>query len=160
MYLYLARHAWAGHYGDPEWPDDSERPLTIEGVERYRHVLRKLSRGGMRPEAIATSPYVRCEQTAELIAEACGGHITTLDSLAIGAELDELVEWTNHHAAEQVCWVGHNPDMPHLAAALLGGDSSAIRFAKGAVAAIKFYDQVEPGSGELYWLATAKLLGV
>ncbi|WP_425396626.1 SixA phosphatase family protein [Aeoliella sp.] len=160
MFLYLARHAWAGHYGDPNWPDDSERPLTDEGIDRYRRMLEKLSQSGMRPETIATSPYVRCEQTAELISEICGGRVTPLETLALGAELDELVTWTNHHAAEQVCWVGHNPDMPHLAAALLGGDNSAIRFAKGAVAAVKFYDQVEPASGELYWLATAKLLGV
>ena len=26
MDLYIIRHAWAGHFGDPAWPDDSQRP--------------------------------------------------------------------------------------------------------------------------------------
>ena len=54
-----------------------------------------------------------------------------------------------------------NLTMEERFAATLTGDSSArIRFAKGAVAAIEFDDEVIAGGGELYWLATAKLLGV
>ena len=34
-----------------------------------------------------------------------------------------------------------------------------IRFAKGAVAAIRFDREPTVGNGELQWLATAKLLG-
>src|SRR6185369_7971767 len=43
---------------------------------------------------------------------------------------------------------------------LIGDGNARIRFAKGAVAAIGFGEQVIAGAGELYWLATAKLLGV
>ena len=33
--LYIVRHAWAGHFGDPDYPDDRLRPLTEEGRERF-----------------------------------------------------------------------------------------------------------------------------
>ena len=36
MFIYIARHAWAGDRGDPRWPDDSLRELTPEGVERFK----------------------------------------------------------------------------------------------------------------------------
>lgn len=160
MFVYIARHAWAGHYGDEgDWADDSERPLTPEGIERYRRVLRRLRDGGMEPAAIATSPYTRCRQTAELVAEVCGGEVVDLEALALGAELGPLVEWTNEQQGADVCWVGHNPDVGRLAAALVGQGDAAVRFAKGSVAAVRFYGDVAPGMGELYWHTTAKLLG-
>ncbi|WP_145245113.1 SixA phosphatase family protein [Aeoliella mucimassa] len=161
MYLYVARHAWAGHYGDPgDWGDDSLRPLTTEGIERYRQVLKRLRSADMSPTVIATSPYTRCLQTAELIAEVCGGDLVELEALALGAELDELVAWSNEQNVDHVCWVGHNPDVQHLTASLVGDGYGSIRFAKGSVAAVRFYGDIEPGQGELYWHATAKLLGV
>jgi hypothetical protein len=41
------------------------------------------------------------------------------------------------------------------------GDGQAnIRFAKGAVAAIRWFSEIDYGTGELSWHATAKLLGV
>ncbi|HMO86002.1 MAG TPA: hypothetical protein PKC18_13895 [Lacipirellulaceae bacterium] len=50
--------------------------------------------------------------------------------------------------------------MTHLAAALVGDGGAALRFAKGAVAAIRVHDEVGPACGELHWLTTAKALGV
>lgn len=160
MYLYLARHAWAGNYGDPAWPDDSERPLTNEGIVRYRRMLDRLVKSGVTPQVIATSPYVRCRQTAELMADVCGGEIVERDELAVGAELSKLIHWSNAQRVGEMAWVGHNPDMGLMAAALVGDAASSIRFAKGTVASIRFRGKVEVGAGELYWLATAKLLGV
>lgn len=160
MKLYLARHAWAGHFGDPGWPDDSQRPLTAEGVERYRRVVGALAERGFAPERIATSPYVRCAQTAELIAEATGAPVEPVDELACGARLEPLVAWTNATGLESVCWVGHNPDVERLLARLIGPGAAAVRFAKGSVAAVRFEEvEVAPGEGVLEWHVTAKALG-
>ena len=160
MFVYIARHAWAGHYGDEgDWADDSERPLTREGIERYRRVLARLRHAGMQPRSIATSPYVRCRQTADLVAEVCGGTVEEVEALALGAELEPLLRWTAGCDAGDVCWVGHNPDVGRLAALLIGHGDSGIRFAKGSVAAVQFYGDVSPGIGELNWHTTAKLLG-
>jgi phosphohistidine phosphatase len=162
MFLYIARHAWAGERGDPRWPDDSLRELTPDGIERYTKVVKALADRGFEPNRIATSPYTRCQQTAEIIATNVAGKpkIEELESLEPGSKLQPLIDWTNDQSSCDVCWVGHSPDVEELAAALIGNGNACIRFAKGAVAAIGFGDQVIAGAGELYWLATAKLLGV
>jgi phosphohistidine phosphatase len=163
MFIYIARHAWAGERGDPRWPDDSLRELTDEGIERYTKVVKALADCGFEPEIIATSPYTRCRQTAEAIAECVAGRpeIEELEALEPGSDLEPLIEWTNEQNGANVCWVGHSPDVERLAAELVGDGTGRIRFAKGAVAAIAFEgDTVNAGGGELHWLATAKLLGL
>jgi phosphohistidine phosphatase SixA len=162
MNLYLARHAWAGHFGDPEWPDDSLRELSPEGAERYARVVQALAGRGFAPTRIATSPYARCRQTAELIAEhtLTGAVIDQLEALEPGSDLRALIEWTNQHKGEDACWVGHNPDMEFLAAALLGDGQAEIRFAKGSIAAIRFGNDGIDSTGTLYWHLTAKALGL
>ena len=161
MFLYILRHAWAGHFGDPDWPDDSLRPLTSDGVKRFQKVARKLAERGVDPGVIATSPYVRCRQTAEILAAALEPHprVIELADLAPGGDLSELARWTNNHAGQDVCWVGHRPCVGLLTAELVGA-SEEVRFAKGAMSAIRFDTKVKPGTGELYWLVTAKMMGV
>ena len=73
MLIFITRHAWAGERGDPRWPDDSLRELTPEGIERYTKVVKALADRGFEPERIATSPYTRCRQTAEIIAQLVAG---------------------------------------------------------------------------------------
>ena len=163
MFVYIARHVWAGERGDPRWPDDSLRELTAEGIERYGEVVKALVDRGFEPTLIATSPYTRCRQTADIIAKYLGERpsIEELEALEPGSDLEPLLEWTNEQGGNDVCWVGHSPDVERLAAELIGDGTSRIRFAKGAVAAIRFDgDTTNAGGGELYWLATAKSLGV
>lgn len=162
MFLYILRHAWAGQFGDPAWPEDSLRPLTSDGAQRFRQVAGIYAKRGVDPGVIATSPYVRCRQTAEILAATLVPHprLTELPALAPGGQLSDLIEWTNKHAGQDVCWVGHRPDVSHHAAQLLGHDDAYIRFAKGSMAAIWFDGRVAAGAGELYWLTTAKMLGV
>lgn len=162
MFVFIARHAWAGERGDPRWPDDSLRELTREGIERYTQVVKLLADRGFEPEQIATSPYTRCRQTAEIIAEHVAGKpiIVEMDALEPGSDLDAMVDWTNRQADGNVCWVGHSPDVDYLTAALIGSGGAGIRFAKGAIAAIDFGGDVTVGDGELRWLVTAKVLGV
>jgi phosphohistidine phosphatase len=163
MFIYIARHAWAGERGDPRWPDDSLRELTPEGIERYSDVMKVLADRGFVPERIATSPYTRCRQTADIIAKYVDGKpkIDELEALEPGSDLDPLIEWTNEQGGKDVCWVGHSPDVERLAAELVGDGASRIRFAKGAIAAIGFEGATaNAGGGELYWLATAKMLGI
>jgi phosphohistidine phosphatase len=162
MLLYIARHAWASERGDPRWPDDSLRPLTPEGSERYSAMVKLLGERGFAPGRIATSPYTRCRQTAEIVARGLrpAPPIDELAALEPGSDLEALIEWTNAQDGADVCWVGHSPDVEGLAAALIGDGGSNVRFAKGAVAAIEFDGQIGEDAGELRWLVTAKVLGV
>jgi phosphohistidine phosphatase len=161
MKLFIVRHAWAGQAGDPRYPDDRLRPLTDEGRKRFARVVKALAGRGFSPKIIATSPLARCRQTAEIIAArlANGAEIVERDELAPGADLGDLWRWTVAQETQPVAWVGHAPDVGNLAGTLIGHAGSAIRFAKGAIAAIEFGEELSPGHGELHWLATAKVLG-
>ncbi|MCC7475443.1 MAG: histidine phosphatase family protein [Pirellulales bacterium] len=164
MFIYVARHAWAGTRGDPQWADDSLRELTPEGIARYTQMVKLLAARGFAPSRIGSSPYVRCRQTAEIIA----GHVPTkphvdeLTALEPGSVLEPLLDWSRQHAGinHDLCWVGHSPDVEWLAAALIGDQTARLRFAKGAIAAIHFESNIQLGSGELAWLVTAKMLGL
>jgi len=163
MILYITRHAWAGHYGDPEWPDDSRRPLDSQGRRRLAKVAARLVECGYAPTLVATSPLVRCRQTAEILIKGLAGpaELVELDALQPGSDLESLVAWTAAQSArhDAIGWVGHAPDVGRMTAALVGIGGGWIRFAKAATAAIRFHDAPALGSGELGWLVTAKTLG-
>ena len=163
MMLYIVRHAWAADRDDARYANDASRPLTERGTQRFRRVVQHLARCGWAPSRVATSPLLRCQQTAEIIADEVPQHpkITVLEALEPGSRLDEALTWTRSQAKrhDQIAWVGHAPDVSEMTAQLIGDGRAWIRFAKGAVAAIHFGGSIRPGQGILYWHATAKLLG-
>lgn len=161
MILYIARHAWAFAPDARQFPDDDQRPLTPEGRKRFARVAKKLVRRGVRPELIATSPLVRCRQTADIWAQRLDGAPTVVDqtALAPGSDLEWLAKWSAEQPVGELAWVGHAPDVGRLTSELIGGRGADVDFAKGAVAAIRFADHVSVGAGELVWLVTAKMLG-
>ena len=161
MLLYIVRHAWAKERDALQFPDDALRPLTKDGRTRFGKLAEKLAERGVSPEIIATSPFVRCRRTAEILAEHVAGrpHVVDLQALTPDSDLEALIAWTRQQGKATVAWVGHAPDVSDLTARLSGGDGTAIRFAKGAVAAIEFAGEIGVGQGELLWLLTAKMLG-
>jgi phosphohistidine phosphatase SixA len=162
MFIYIARHAWAYEFGDPRWSDDSLRELEPDGADRYLQMVEALAERGFAPEAVATSPYARCQQTAEIIAKYTSSQpeVTEHSALLPQSDVSSLIEWSRQSGLKKTCWVGHAPDVGFMTSALIGDSQANIRFAKGAIAAIRFEDQIEPGAGELYWHATAKSLGL
>ena len=42
--IYLVRHAYAGHADAAKWPDDSARPLTEDGIRKFRSAAAGLRR--------------------------------------------------------------------------------------------------------------------
>jgi phosphohistidine phosphatase len=163
MDLYIIRHAWAAERDDLRWPNDEERPLTDEGRERFAKFVARLAAVDFAPKLIASSPLVRCAETAQIIRKHAPGKPSVVfrDELRPGGQWESLLQWTAQQAREHdpIAWVGHAPDVSLLAAALIGDGEATLRFAKGAVAAIRFDGPIEPGQGELRWLTTAKLLG-
>jgi phosphohistidine phosphatase len=163
LILYIIRHAWAAEPGDVAWPDDRLRPLTANGRRRFAKLIKTLVGRGFAPELIATSPLVRCRQTAEIVAKAVPGKpkIVQREELAPGSDLEGLLGWTilqSDHCG-QLAWVGHAPDVGRLAATLIGQPEGLLRLAKGGVASIRFDGPPKAGAGELWWLVTAKVLG-
>ena len=163
MDLYIIRHAWAADRDDPRWPDDDLRPLTDNGKKRFAEVVKKLAGHGVTPEIIATSPLVRCVETARLLAAESGkADVIELEELRPGGDVDALLHWTARQARQhqQIACVGHAPDVNRLTAVMIGDRDSSIHFAKGGVAGVRFDGVPALGGGELRWLVTAKVLGV
>ncbi|HWB13789.1 MAG TPA: phosphohistidine phosphatase SixA [Pirellulales bacterium] len=160
MTVYVVRHAWAEDRDDAVYPNDDERPLTRKGRKRFRRLARRLCRRGLDVAHIATSPLVRCRQTADILAEYAASEplITELDALRPGSQLQPLLDWTRQQEGRDVAWVGHAPDVDELTAALVGDGGAAICFDKGAVAAIRFEGPPAAGQGTLHWFAVAELL--
>ncbi|MFI9816545.1 histidine phosphatase family protein [Saccharothrix variisporea] len=67
--LILVRHA-RPLLPAPGGPDDHHRPLTEEGLAQAERLVDDLA--GLRPTAIASSPYLRAVQTVEPTARALG----------------------------------------------------------------------------------------
>ena len=113
----------------------------------------------MAVDLIATSPLVRTQETAAIMAEVFDNAppIAVVDALAPASNWQALVEWTIEQDAANVAWVGHMPCVGRLVALTIGDGSAAIRMQKGAVASIRLDDG--PGQpGELEWLATAGIV--
>ena len=161
MRLYLVRHAWAGDFGDPRWPNDADRPLTSDGKDRFKNVAHKLAQRRVAPSLVVTSPYVRAKQTAEILVKELEGtpEIITHRGLEPDGDWSAVIEALKSRDEPEIALVGHMPNIGELAAALIGSTPGSIGFAKGATMAIDFETHPALGRGLLCWLATAKLLG-
>lgn len=83
--LYLVRHAKAGRRS--AWDDDDRlRPLTRAGVDQARAIAAMLAPHG--PTMLVSSPYVRCRQTLEPLAEITGLEIVDEPGLAEESTLE------------------------------------------------------------------------
>jgi phosphohistidine phosphatase len=157
--LYLIRHGMAADRGD-EYPDDSKRPLTGEGIadlKKGAHALNALDIGF---EHIITSPLVRTRQTADVFAEHLKSKpsVSTTDALApAGAPTAVLQELAKHMRKGSIALVGHEPNIGELAARLLGS-RTPIAFKKGAICRIDFEVFPPKGIGQLRWFLPPKVL--
>lgn len=79
MPLYLVRHAKAGSRHDFDG-DDRERPLTNSGRKQAAVLAERLS--AVTPTIILSSPYLRCVETVEPLANAVDAQVQTDERLA------------------------------------------------------------------------------
>ena len=136
----------------------------MKGRNRFARVCDALVARGLRPQLIVSSPMLRCVQTADILARTLGdkSEVVQEEELLPGGDVKHLLSWMEQHASglDKVAWVGHAPDLGHLAAALMGLDKGWINLKKGAIATLAFPESPELGRGELRWLVTAKILGL
>ena len=115
MRLFLVRHAEAAP-GEP----DALRELTPAGHDQARALGMELAANGIRPAVILTSPLVRARQTADAVGLAVGVLPEIDVRLAPGATVKSVRE-AFAGRGETVLGVGHQPDLPRIAAELTGG---------------------------------------
>jgi phosphohistidine phosphatase SixA len=87
--IYLVRHAKAGERR--VWADDDVlRPLSRHGWKQSRTVAERLAGKGV--STIHSSPYVRCVQTVEPLAELVGTEIRIDDRLAEDSPFEPVLD--------------------------------------------------------------------
>jgi 8-oxo-(d)GTP phosphatase len=86
--VFLVRHGSAGNRS--EWEgDDRLRPLDERGRRQARGLVALLGDRGV--EHVLTSPYIRCRETVEPLADALGLPVKERDELAEGASREAAV---------------------------------------------------------------------
>lgn len=129
MDLILWRHAEA----EPGEPDLGRR-LTGKGEKQARRMADWLHAHLPDAARIVVSPAARTQQTAQALAELGPRKLRTMESIAPGAGVDDILAaagWPD--ARHPVVIVGHQPTLGWVAGRLLTGDQSSWAIRKGAV---------------------------
>lgn len=123
MTLYLLRHAEAEVLA----ASDSARRLTAKGEDQAGRVGKFCREHGLVPGIILASPVTRARQTAKLVQKSLGDcELIEIAWAACGmAPETALGELRAYGKLPAVMLVGHQPDLGHLAATLLGCDDVA-----------------------------------
>ena len=136
--------------------DDAERALTKDGWRKMKEIAE-----GLRPwvpelHLVATSPWLRAVQTAEILAGAFDAKLKETELLLSGQDHGELLAWIDRIPDKrQVAIVGHEPVLSQWAAwAITGRDDAIFPLKKGGACLIEFADALAPGQGTLSWLMT------
>ena len=139
MTVYLVRHAKAG--SRKAWKGDDElRPLSKAGTAQARALAKRLAGAGIT--RILSSPYVRCRQTVEPLAERIGVRIEPADALREGASPADSLLLVEKVAGENAVLCTHGDVLGNLLmhAAHLGVDLETDRIEKGSVWALELAD--------------------
>jgi 8-oxo-dGTP diphosphatase len=87
--IFLVRHAHAGKRS--EWDgDDTVRPVSERGAAQSAAILEKLR--GRPVKRVVSSPFLRCVQTVQPLAESAGVRVEADARLAEGAATDAALE--------------------------------------------------------------------
>jgi phosphohistidine phosphatase len=159
--LILVRHAIAEDRDHARWPDDADRPLTVDGEEQFRKGARGLVRLVPTVDEVLSSPYARAWRTAELLSEAGWTAPKPLEVLAAARSPLELIEALRADAdLDRLALVGHEPSMSEVASVLLSGSATglSLEMKKGAACVLDLPDGPQPGGASLRWLLSPKVL--
>ncbi len=120
--MLLVRH---GHAGTKDgWEgDDHLRPLSTRGLRQAKHLVEVIV--PLRPDRIVSSPFVRCLQTMEPLAEKMGLEIDTDEALtpSAGQAAVELVRaLSSGHSADVVTLCTHGEAMGDVLSTLVSED--------------------------------------
>lgn len=136
--------------------DDDRRPLTQKGRKQAERLGRFLCEHGVHPDVIVTSPKIRAQQTAEIVAAELGMTVRSDARLAAGFGKRELWALLDDLGAREPMLVGHDPDLSELLAYLI--DAAGLSIRKGTLATVDLQTRLGDGEGVLRWLLPPELL--
>jgi phosphohistidine phosphatase len=159
MEIYILRHGIAVDRGTLGYKKDSDRPLTNEGEEKMHQIAKAILAMDLKFDLILSSPYVRAQQTAQIVAAELDEEVTLTEFLVPNGNALELIRELNDEKPQRVLLVGHEPHLSGLISVLVTGESdAAIELKKGGLCKLST-DRLAFGQcATLNWLLTPKQL--
>lgn len=135
---------------------DADRALTKEGIDSMQISARGMLRLGLQLDHLVSSPLTRAIQTAEIVGKQLALRPRVEAALAPGFDIAQLRRLLSHYSSTQrVMFVGHEPDLSMLIAALTDGGQVLMK--KGGLALISVPHNT-PFDGTLRYLLPPKVL--
>ena len=162
MQLILIRHAPA--YDKKQFAktskNDALRPLTEEGRKVITKVASNLKKIIPHFDVLATSPWTRAKETAEILSRFYDAKMTQTNELIPNKNFASFLKWvaslnTKNKSKKDkfvVACVGHEPHLSKLAGFLLTGQKkSFVEFKKAGVCVMEL-KKIKPGKATLQLL--------
>lgn len=162
MKIYLIRHSNAVDPGTPGYEDDSLRPLTEKGRDKMKDIASALKELDVKPDLIVSSPYIRAQQTAEILAKVLKykQELAFSEALVPMGNADNIIgEINEKYSVDELVLVGHEPCLSVLIGTLIAGNPElTINLKNGGVCCLSSDDLHTERKAVLEWLLTPKIL--
>ena len=162
MELYVLRHAIALSAAEAGVSQDTERPLSEEGIEKMKKIAEAMKRIGVGPDLVLSSPFVRAKETAILAHDRMGkeSRLEFTDALGSGQDgkliLTELKQ--RFQKTRGIMVVGHEPDLSQLIGRITSLGRLRVEMKKAGLAKIEITELQPELKGTLEWLLTPRVM--
>jgi len=162
MKIYLMRHGIACEPDGPGVEVDSQRPLTAKGRDKISKIAHTLKKLDIKPDLILSSPYVRAEQTATILAKEFDlrKNLKFSDLLVPTGKAEAIIsQIVENYKVEELVIVGHEPCLSLLVSALtVFSLDLSIHIKKGGVCCLSADALRIERRATIEWLLTPKIL--
>lgn len=159
MDVYFLRHAIAADR--TLFKNDFDRPLTPEGEQKLRQVVKAMRNLQLSFDLVLSSPYVRARETAEIVAAALGlrKQLEFRESLGVDGSPREFLAEIRQLKAQpaSLLLVGHEPYLSSLISLLITGTArSSVRMKKAGLCKLTCENLAASRCATLEWLLTPR----
>ena len=141
------RHGEAGAV-DAKTKTDIQRQLTLEGRKQIQNVANKYYSKLSVIDRLWVSPYVRAQQTAEIIANGINKSIITCSGLTPDGSVSAAIKNLSSQHSQTLLLVSHQPLVGDLASSLLGSGLGRFRMDPASIVCI----ETDTFTGSIKWL--------
>lgn len=98
---------------------DADRPLSATGVDDIRRLSMILGSAMLSDSVVMTSPFLRTQQTAAILAASVDRAVVVEDRLAADRSTDDMLELIRDQRSSPLLVIGHMPTIAVVTAQLL-----------------------------------------
>jgi len=162
MELYVLRHAIALSADEAGVSQDSERPLSEEGIDKMKKIALAMKRIGVEVDLVLSSPYLRAKDTATLAHERMGkeSRLEFTNALASGQDAKHILAELKQRfqKTRSIMIVGHEPDLSLLIGRITSLGRLRLEMKKAGLAKIEITELAPELKGNLEWLLTPRVM--